>query len=198
MLAWVSFGCALLPATLFCWNLLLYRAPPDAAQSSARAMLWPSVSVLIPARNEEPSIAVAVESVLASSGVQVEVIVLDDGSTDRTADIVKAIAARDPRVRLETAPSLPHGWNGKQHACSVLASLAKHDVLCFLDADVRVAPDAIARMVAFLDSSWSELVSGFPRQETDTWMEWLLLPLIHFVLLGFLPLAMMRRSVSPA
>jgi cellulose synthase/poly-beta-1,6-N-acetylglucosamine synthase-like glycosyltransferase len=183
-LAWTSFCCAAVPALLFCWNLVLYRPPSADSNGDGRRTL-PPVSVLIPARDEERSIAAAVESVLASSGVEVEVIVLDDVSTDRTAEIVGAIAERDSRVRLEAAPPLPPGWNGKQHACYVLASLARHDVLCFLDADVRVAPDAISRMVAFLDSSRSKLVGGFPRQQTATPLEWLLLPLIHFVLLGF-------------
>jgi Glycosyltransferase like family 2 len=196
-LAWVSLGCATLPALLFCWNAVLYRPPPDPG-SDGDAVALPPVSLLIPARDEEQSIAAAVESVLASSGIELEVVVLDDASTDRTAEVVSAIAARDPRLRLEKAPPLPPGWNGKQHACAVLASLARHDVLCFLDADVRLAPDAVRRMAAFLRSSRSELVSGFPRQETVTPMEWLLLPLIHFVLLGFLPLSMMRRSASPA
>jgi hypothetical protein len=70
--------------------------------------------------------------------------------------------------------------------------MARYDVFCFLDADVRVAPTALARMYAFLDRSQSALVSGFPQQETETALEWLLLPLIHFVLLGFLPIAGMR------
>ncbi len=182
------FICALIPAALFCFNLLLYRQPPQVSSQP----LAP-VSVLIPARDEELSIAAAVNSVLSSRGIEFEVIVLDDASTDATAEIVRAIASTDARVRLEQAPPLPAGWNGKQHACYVLASLAQHPTLCFLDADVRVAPLALARMATFLQQSRSALVSGFPLQETGTWLEKLLLPLIHFVLLGFLPLAGMRR-----
>jgi hypothetical protein len=140
------------------------------------------------------SIAAAVDSVLASTGVDLELIVLDDASTDRTAEIVSTRAAADERLRLATAPRLPKGWNGKQHACHVLSGLARHDLLCFLDADVRLAPIALARMVALLRESDSDLVSGFPMQETRTTLEWLLLPLIHFVLLGFLPLAIARKQ----
>jgi len=179
--------CSLLPCALFLWNAILYREP---GKTPARGLA--PVSVLIPARNEGRSIATAVNSVLASRGVDFEVVVLDDASTDRTAEIVAAIAAADPRVRLEFAPPLPSGWNGKQHACYVLASLARHDTLCFLDADVRLEPEALARMSAFLDDSRSDLVSGFPFQETETFLEWLLLPLIHFVLLAYLPIAGMR------
>jgi glycosyltransferase involved in cell wall biosynthesis len=179
--------CSLLPAVLFLWNLALYRPPRESV-----AVGLAPVSVLIPARNEERSIAAAVASVLASRGIQLEVVVLDDSSTDRTAAIVAALAAADSRVRVQSAPPLPAGWNGKQHACYRLASLARHDTFCFLDADVRLAPDALARMASFLDASRSDLVSGFPFQETETLLEWLLLPLIHFVLLAYLPIAGMR------
>jgi glycosyltransferase involved in cell wall biosynthesis len=185
-LALVCLGCAALPAMLFAWNVLLFRAPSDTALSLS------PVSVLIPARNEERSIAACVGSVLASHGVELEVIVLDDHSTDRTADLVREIAAKDGRVRLEVAPPLPPGWCGKQHACFVLAKLARHDTFAFLDADVRLAPDALARMSHFLHTSKTGLVSGFPRQETGTLLEKLVLPLMHLVLLGFLPLAFMR------
>jgi hypothetical protein len=193
------FFCALIPALIFSVNVWLFRRPGRLWNKR----LLPPVSVLIPARNEERSIGVAIEAVLASRGVNLELIVLDDGSTDRTAEIVRAIAEENPRVRLETAPALPDGWNGKQHACWVLAGLAKHDVFCFLDADVRVGTEAIYRMVSELNyvakkEPTRALVSGFPRQETKTFLEWLLLPLIHFVLLGFLPLAGERWSKSSA
>ena len=180
------FACAAGPALLFLVNQLFYRAPPRALGAGQ------PVSVLIPARDEEHSIGAAVASVLTTRGLTLEVIVLDDASTDRTAAVVEAIAVRDPRVRLVSAPGLPPGWNGKQHACHVLASLATYDTLCFLDADVRVAPDALPRLAAFLDTRDAGLVSGFPREETGTPLEWLLIPLIHFVLLSYLPFAGMR------
>lgn len=181
---------ALLPCALFLANLRYFSEPPQANQSEP----LPKISVLIPARNEELSIAAAVDSVLASTGVNLELIVLDDASTDRTVEIVSARAKTDPRLRLATAPRLPAGWNGKQHACHVLSGLAQHDLLCFLDADVRLAPAALSRMTAFLQETDSALVSGFPEQETRTFLEWLLLPLIHFILLGFLPLAIARKQ----
>ncbi len=185
--------CALSPAVLFCVNLRRYRPPPPAA-----ALLRP-ISVLIPARNEERSIRAAVESVLASTGVDFELVVLDDASTDRTSDLVRElIPASSGRLRLAAAPVLPPGWNGKQHACWSLAHLATHDTLCFIDADVRLTPGALARMATFLGQGNAKLVSGFPRQVTETTLEWLLLPLIHFVLLGFLPIAQMRQRTDPS
>lgn len=184
--------CALIPALLFLRNLRRFSPPP--APGSSR----PAVSVLIPARNEERSIRDSVAAVLRSEGVDLEVVVLDDHSGDRTAEIVIEIAREDPRVRLETAPPLPAGWCGKQHACHALSRLARHPYLVFLDADVRLAPDCLARSVAFLERSGAGLASGFPRQETVTFLERLLLPLIHFVLLGFLPLGRMRRRLHPS
>src|SRR5271155_2927928 len=138
---------ALIPVLLFSVNIWLFRRPGRPWNKR----LLPPVSVLIPARNEEKSIGTTLKTVLASRGVDFEVIVLDDGSTDRTAEIVRALAEKNPRLRLETAPPLPEGWTGKQHACWVLASLARHDVFLFLDADVRVASEAIYRMVSELN-----------------------------------------------
>ncbi len=190
VLSWVTLGCAVVPALLYLWNSFLFREPPEVAREAASGL---SVSVLIPARNEETGIAACVRSVLASHHVALEVIVLDDASTDRTAEVVRALAAEDQRVRLEPAPPLPPGWCGKQHACYVLSKRARFDTLAFLDADVRLAPDALARMAAFQQQSGAELVSGFPRQETGTLLEKLLIPLIHWLLLCWLPLWAMRR-----
>ena len=154
--------------------------------------------MLIPARNEEHSIGAAVQTVLASRGVELEVLVLDDHSEDATADVVSAIAERDSRVRLLRGQPLPAGWCGKQFACSLLARPLAIPFCVFLDADVRLAPDGLARMAAFLEQSNADLVSGIPLQETGTLVEKLVIPLNHFVLLCFLPLVRMRRNRHPA
>lgn len=184
---------AMIPAATLFRNLALYR-PASTSTAAAR----PAVSVLIPARDEEAAIEAAVTAALASRGVDVEVVVMDDHSEDRTADIVRKLATSDPRVRLESAPPLPAGWCGKQHACYALSRAAKHPLLAFIDADVRLAPDGLARAAAFLEQSGADLVSGVPRQVTGTFLEKLLIPLIHFVLLGFLPIGRMRASRNPA
>lgn len=192
LLASFALGFALLPAILYWRNTSLYRPPPEVSGD------LPNVSVLIPARNESRSIRAAVESVLASKRIVLEVIVLNDHSEDDTFEIVSSIAENDSRVQVASSPPLPEGWCGKQHACFQLSKLAKNDVLIFLDADVRLASDGLARMVGFLIDSKAALVSGFPRQETRTVFEKLLIPLIHFVLLGFLPIARMRSSLLPS
>ena len=194
LLSLIVLGLAALPAAIYLGNLRQFRPPPHLTDTSVSL---PQISVLIPARNEESSIADAVESVLSSTGVELEVIVLDDHSTDRTAKIVQSIAARDSRVRVELAPPLPDGWCGKQHACYALAKLAKYDVFTFLDADARVTSDAIARMNLFRRQSGATLVSGFPRQETETILEKLVIPLINWLLMCYLPMARMRSSLQP-
>jgi glycosyltransferase involved in cell wall biosynthesis len=182
-----------IPAIFYWHNVKRFRPPHATANPSA----VPQISVLIPARNEERGIVACVESLLESTGVELEVIVLDDHSTDRTASLVREIAARDSRVRLVPSIDLPAGWCGKQHACFQLAMQAKYERLSFLDADVRLTPDALLRMSGFLDQSGAALVSGFPRQETETLLEQLIIPLIHWLLLGFLPIDPMRRLTAP-
>jgi cellulose synthase/poly-beta-1,6-N-acetylglucosamine synthase-like glycosyltransferase len=192
IVASVIFVCAAVPCGLFCVNLRRYVPPGIAVTATER------VAVLIPARNEERNIADCVESVLASDHAALEVLVLDDASTDFTAEIVLALAARDPRVRLIAGEPLAAGWNGKQHACWLLAQATDASLLLFLDADVRLAPDAIARCAGQLRRSQLALLSGFPRLITVGFAEQLLLPLIHFVLLGFLPLGQMRSTTKAA
>jgi hypothetical protein len=194
MIAFASMLLAMVPALLVWRNLRLFRPPPDPSECSRRT----AISVLIPARDEESVIEASVSAALASRGVEVEVLVLDDRSQDATARIVQRISRRDPRVRLVPGEDLPPGWCGKQHACWTLAHEARYPLLAFIDADVRLAPDALSRMSAGMERWRVDLLSGFPRQETVGWLERLVIPLIHFILLGFLPIRWMRRSRRPA
>jgi glycosyltransferase involved in cell wall biosynthesis len=192
---------SLLLAAVACFtfleNLKIYLPAPAGGTSDLAS---PAISVLIPARNEEANILAAVQSALDAAGGEerVRVLVADDHSTDRTAELVAELAKRDGRVALISVPPLPAGWNGKQHACFVLAQAAQTEWLLFMDADVRMEPGSIARMRAELERSGASLISGVPRQICGSWMEELLIPLIHFVLLAYLPMGRMRRSTSAA
>ena len=183
-LALLALVCAAAPAALFLRNLRIFSCPADGDPTP--------VSILIPARNEEINIAAAVLAALATE--HAEVLVLDDGSTDHTAAIVRDIAVREKRVRLLTGQPLPAGWFGKNFACAQLAAAAANPILLFVDADVRLAPDGVARMTSGLKAAGADLISGVPAQDVGTFSEMLLVPLIHFVLLAFLPLARMRQS----
>ena len=192
ILASLSLLLAAVPALLFIRNLTLYNRPEAQDRSPCE------VSVLIPARNEEKTVGAAVASVLGNTGARIEVLVLDDGSTDCTALVVDAIAGVDPRVRLLRSEFLPEGWCGKQHACAQLSQTAKYPLLCFIDSDVILSENSLVRMASFLRSRGVSLASGIPFQKVVTPLEQLLIPLVHFVLLGFLPIARMRRSTHPS
>ena len=188
-----SLALALLPAVWFQCNLRAY-APPGPLRPQLDV---PAVSVLIPARNEEHGIGPAVAAALQSRGVAFEVVVLDDHSEDATAEVVNRLADTDRRVRLVHAPDLPEGWCGKQHACWVLAHEARNPVMVFLDADVRLAPtrwDGWRHSCMRRRFTWP---AAFRIRRRLGWLEKLVIPLIHFILLGFLPLKVMRRTTKP-
>lgn len=192
-LGWLAFLTALLSAALCAANLRVLRRPePDASVAGEL------VSILIPARNEAANIGPALMAARASRGVAVEVIVMDDGSTDGTAELVQAQAAEDARVRLVTAPPLPEGWSGKVHACQRLADAARGRYLLFVDADVRLEPAAAAALASHAQAHGIALVSGVPRQIMRSMGEFLTVPMINFLLLGYLPIARMRRTTDPA
>jgi glycosyltransferase involved in cell wall biosynthesis len=194
LLAYVALTLSAIPAFLLAFNLLSYRTPTPSPSPTTRPRRTFPLSVLIPARNEADAIRPALQAILTHPDPQLEVLVLDDHSTDPTASIVASIAAHDARVRLVTAQPLPPGWCGKQHACWQLAQAARHDTLLFLDADVRLSPDAIPRLQSFLERHpHVALASGVPSQVTRSFLERLLIPLIHIVLLGYLPVAVARR-----
>jgi hypothetical protein len=158
------------------------------------------VSVLLPVRNEARNIVPCVAQLLEQIRVpHLEILVADDGSADETADLVREIAARDPRVRL--LPDIgepPRGWLGKPHACQVLADEAAGDVLVFVDADVRLAPHALAAAVGLLRASGLDLVSPYPRQIALTAGERLAQPLLQWSWLTTLPLGPAERSARPS
>ena len=185
--------CAATPFLLTLANLREYKPPIEPPAQT----LEPQLTVIIPARNEEEGIAVCLAGVQQSSGINLQVIVVDDASEDRTATIVEDIGAHDSRVRLLRSAILLAGWNGKQHACWQGAQGATTQLLCFLDADVRLHPNALVRCAAQMQTEHAALLSGFPREETGTWLEKLLIPLIHFILLGLLPMRLLRTTTSP-
>ncbi|MDG2222690.1 MAG: glycosyltransferase family 2 protein [Rubripirellula sp.] len=187
---------AFLPLWMFRNNVPLFivASSDQPADPGERA----SVSVLIPARDEASSIGASVGAALANQEVDLEVVVLDDHSTDATAEIVQNLAESDPRVRLLTSEPLPDGWNGKQFACRQLADAASHDHLVFLDADVRLSEMALANLLDRKQRTAVALLSAFPHQQTGTWLEKWIIPLMHFILLGYLPLHRMRGTTDPA
>jgi len=176
------------------WNLSWLRVPPCPPGEAQHA-----VSVLLPVRDEAHQVAGCLAALLASTDLpRLEVLVLDDGSTDGTADVVRRFAGNDLRLRLLAGAEPPSGWLGKPFACHQLAEAAAGEVLVFLDADVRVEPDGIARTVALLRSADLQLVSPYPRQVAESVAERLVQPLLQWSWLTFLPLALAERSARPS
>ena len=197
-----SLVAAVQPLLLGVVNMARYRRAPELAEIAAETRPL-RVAVCIPARNEKANIEACVRSVLASREVDVRAYVYDDESTDGTGEIVARLAAEDARVVVVPRRPLPAGWNGKQHACF---RMAEHGLgydpalewFLFTDADVRLEPDAVARALGFALRSKSSLVSTVPREITGTIGEMLLVPLIHFVLMSYLPIGRMRSTLDPA
>jgi chlorobactene glucosyltransferase len=140
------------------------------------------VSVIVPARNESAAIGTVVRSVLASTYEPLELLVLDDRSTDETAAIVERLAAGDARLRLIRGEPLPEGWYGKPWACLQGYRAARGDLLLFTDADTRHEPELLARAVGALRAERADLVTVAPRQRCETFWERLVMPQIWLLL----------------
>ena len=154
----------------------------------------PFVSVLIPARNEEINIENCVSSLLKSNYPHLEIIVLDDNSSDKTYDIVKEIAEHHETLRIVKGKKLPPGWNGKNWACHQLSQIARGDWLLFTDADTIHKPHSISTALAAAQKRKSDFVSCIPGFITKTWSEKLYFPVIHFVFVALFPFRMMNFS----
>jgi len=157
----------------------------------------PQLSILIPARNEAERITPCITGLLAQEGVAYEVLVLDDHSEDGTADVVRAAGCADSRLRVLCGQPLPPGWTGKNWACHQLALAARSDRLLFTDADVRWRPGALMALVAAWDEKEVDAITIWPTQQTITWSERLVVPLMAFAVLSYLPVWLVNGTNWP-
>jgi chlorobactene glucosyltransferase len=145
----------------------------------------PLLSVIIPARNEALNIERCIRSVAAGGYEPLEIIVVNDGSTDGTGDIVTWLAAETDlrgRLRLVAGTELPAGWFGKQWALVQGYRAARGELLLFADADTRHEPELVPRAIATLRAERAHLVSVIPRQEMGSFWERVIQPQVFFVL----------------
>lgn len=153
------------------------------------------MSVLIPARNEAHRISATIESLVQQPTSDVhEILVLDDASTDGTAEEVRRAAKNDERVRVIEGSPLPSGWLGKPWACEQLGQNAIGSALVFTDADVVFAEGAIAAAVTELRDAGLDLLSPYPKQLAESWLERLLQPMVTWTWAATLPIGLAERS----
>lgn len=128
----------------------------------------PLVSIIVPARNEVENIGSCVRSILGQSYAELELIVVDDSSTDGTREAALAAASGDPRARVIRAPSPPDGWVGKSWACWIGYRESRGEILLFVDADSRLAPWAVAGVVEEIASRGVDVVTAVPTYACRT------------------------------
>jgi chlorobactene glucosyltransferase len=142
----------------------------------------PLVSVIVPARNEAPNIERCVRSILSTTYPRLELFVIDDSSTDGTAELARKAADRDRRARIVTNSALPEGWFGKQWACTTGAKIANGDILQFTDADTVHSPDLVTQSVNAIERTHADLFSVAGRQELGGFWERVIQPQIFSIL----------------
>lgn len=189
-------------------NARLFQKP---AEPDPRRKKWPLVSVLIPARNEESRIKPCLESLLKQDYPAYEILVLDDRSTDGTFNLVKDLAKHNPfdspkgkrgslragsHLKILKGRELPGGWVGKPWACFQLSKKARGEWLFFTDADTWHRPEMLKRTVQMAEKKKADTLTLFTRQVTKTWMEALVIPVMAYTLLAFLPARWSLRKNS--
>jgi len=168
-------------------HLNVYSLPSDS----------PYVSVLVPARNEEANIGPCVSSLLNQEYPDFEVLVLDDNSSNGTVSSLALIGSKQSRLQILRGAALPDDWLGKHWACHQLAQAAEGEVLLFTDADTVHHRYALRDAVAALLGEEADLVTALPRQETVSFAEQLIVPLIPWSILSFLPICLAHRVGTP-
>ena len=136
------------------------------------------VAAIVPARNEEVSIAACITSLAAQPEI-VEIIAVNDQSSDRTAEILHGLARNISHLRVVDAPAPPAGWVGKNHAASLGAQQANSPWLLFTDADAVLLEGATAKAIALAIEKDAVLISFSPEQQLQTWYERVLIPFVY-------------------
>lgn len=149
------------------------------------------VSILIPARNEEKNISNIVSDCLNQTYKRIEIIVLDDHSIDNTKNILEKFS---DKIQIIDGLDLPENWLGKNWACHQLSQKAKGKYLLFVDADVILDEFAVESAVTIFNQKKVKMLSVFPTQIMKSFSEYLIVPLMNWLLLSFLPLTLVYKS----
>lgn len=192
-LAFFIFAFALIRFVVVLINMLFETSLPEPENRSEEL-----VSFLIPARDEEYNIGNILNDISNQDYPDIEVIVFNDQSEDRTAEIVTEYTNRDKRIRLVNSEGLPDGWLGKNFACHSLSEHSNGKYLLFLDADVRIGKNVTGKVVSFSEDQNLGLISIFPKQTIRTFGERITVPNMNYILVSLLPLILVRKLKFPS
>lgn len=148
----------------------------------------PLVTIVVPARNEEQNIGPCLEAILAQDYANLEVIVLDDASEDRTRTIAERVAGSDARVRILPGEPRPDDWFGKPWALHVAQRHARGEYLLFVDADVRLAPENLKHAMGYVLEQRADMLSLMGTLVVDGFWEAVVQPIMGYVIVAFFPL----------
>lgn len=174
-------------------NWMMWPAIPPGDDGSAA-----TVSVLIPARNEEHNIAEAVRSALRQGDAVGEVLIYDDHSEDHTRNIVLSMQAESEKVRLIEPSALPSGWLGKPFACAQLSKVTRCEWMLFLDADTRLEKGAAMAMLHAVQTYDVTFLSCWPKLISASFWEHVFMPMLNFVVYSIFPTPMQQKDPSPS
>lgn len=178
----------LLTVTLIVASNFLFWKPVNHYSRTRKDRPWPSVSVLVPARNEERVIEACARSLLQQDYPEFEVLILDDHSEDQTPLILEGLLTEYPRLRVLNGQPLPDGWLGKHWACDQLARAATGEMLLFADADTVFHANAVRDILAAGMGLRADMLAVVPSQCMETWAEKLAVPFFLHALFLFVPL----------
>ena len=156
-----------------------------------------SLSILIPARNEEDNIEKCLRSLIADDNPNFEFLILDDNSKDQTSKIVENLSKIDPRINLIKGSKLPKDWSGKNWACHQLSSKAKSDFILFIDADTWVSNQTINKAICYMEETKCALLTVMPKRNSNCFIEKLIFPLIDWITTSFMPIKIAGTIKTP-
>jgi chlorobactene glucosyltransferase len=171
-------------------RVLTPESPHDHPQNP------PLVSAILPAKDEEAYLAPCLRSICGQTYPNLEILVVDDRSTDRTALIALEIAATDARVRVIKIDELPPGWTGKTHALDYASHLARGEWLLFVDADTIHSPDSLGIMMEYSRAENSVLASLLPELRCESFWERVMQPIAAITLMQSFPLHEVNNNRS--
>ena len=157
----------------------------------------PFVSILVPARNEEGNILKCLKSLVDQNYDPLEILVLDDRSTDETARIIKELACSSSKIRFLEGTPLPQGWVGKNWACHQLFKQASGKLLLFVDADTILSQESVLAAVKAYEKKSVDLLTILPQRTASCLTERLMFPLMDWALFCWIPMKLAHRIQTP-